>query len=231
MIVIIAVGLVLSLGIGALLSFVVPVNLPLSARCGYYDCYCGIGAYVLDAAFWAFIIMAFFMVVALIYAIARRKKKENNIELLEKLDELNANLDDRTGKLKTLIEAKPANPLEQEMAQMKSTLDSVLQEAMDRNETVPLLKKQNAEAEEAKTKLAVSLKEKCSRLTELSIENERLEKNNDALRKVIDDALDPYCNKLKTGEFQSSEYRCNDYRSNGSMRPPNFNPNNPHSHE
>jgi len=234
MIVIIALGLIVSLGAGAIFAFAVPAGvLPafLTTRCGYANCACSytVTHYLMDASFYAFIFMTFFMIIALIVAIISRihkKRAAANKPQFEKLTDA-ANTD--TTPAKNASESTPAGVLEQEIAKIKSLLNEVLQEAMDKNETLPLLKKQNQEAEEAKTRLAVSLKEKCSKLTELSIENERLEKNNSALRKVIDDALDPYCSKqsYKTGDYQDSEHRYNDYRPTGA-RPP-YNPHHNHN--
>ena len=223
LIVILAIGLVFSLGAGAVIAAAVPVGaLPLTARCALYAyyCVCGGAGFFADLMIWAMPFMLIFMLMALVVAIATRKKKGPDVvaELTEVLEE---KMEAKALKLKNALEVKPDAGIGQELSQIKSTLNNMsqdVQDALERNKTVPLLQRMNEEAETAKTKMAVSLKEKCAQLTELSIENEKLEKKNYALRKVIDDALDPFCEK-GSGEYRSNEYvATNDYRPVGDFR-------------
>ncbi|MCL2861248.1 MAG: hypothetical protein FWE22_02430 [Firmicutes bacterium] len=191
MIVILAIGLVLSLGGGALLSWQLGDSLPFVS--GLY----GTEGFVLTMGLYALAIMTPFMIIALILAIVSKTKKKpepvisgNDDGAVERIENLlHKGIDD----IRRSVEGKSNAVLEREIDLMKQLLEATLNEAMEKNETVPLLKKMNAENEATKINLAVLLKEKNAKLTALLILNEKLEKKNYALRKVIDDALDPYC--------------------------------------
>jgi len=211
MIIILAIGLVFSIGFGALASHFFGEHLPIVINNAY-----GQPDFLFNAAFYAAILMAVFFVIALIMAIVKQVKKVKitDEDLGEKLGKI---LNEGVTQIKEALTTEPTGVLEDQMRQIKSLLTDTLEQATAMNETVPLLKRINTETEEAKTKLAVNLKDKCAKLTELAIENEKLEKNNYALRKVIDDALVPFCdvNQAKSSEYRSNEYRGNNYRPGG----------------
>ncbi|MCL2234256.1 MAG: hypothetical protein FWC11_00820 [Firmicutes bacterium] len=206
MIILIIIGLVLSLGGGALLSLF--IGLPFQD----YSLY-GLEGFLVTAGFYAVILMIPFMIALLIMAIVKRRAKPQPtdprvIESLERLELTNQkNAMEMKGSVEDIrrtIESKSVAVLEQEIGSMKELLAATLQEAMETNETVPLLKKMNAEIELSKTNLAVSLKEKNAKLTALFIENEKLEKNNYALKKMIEDAINPYCLERNTEKFDKT---------------------------
>lgn len=150
------------------------------------------------AAIYAALILLVFVIIAVLVSLKKKKPSDSGTKLFENITELK-NLAKSNGHgigtMSSEVDAILKHVTGGKGVDAGSELNAILVRMEEQNETVPLLKRLLADSEEEKGRLIVEISEKKTRITELEVSNEQLEKNNLSLQRVIDNALEPYREK------------------------------------